>query len=301
MRKAIQGLALAAFYLMSLLPYRALYALSDFLYVIVYRLVRYRLSIVRRNMAAAFPDDTADGLRRTEQGFYRWMCDYFVETVKLMTVPHDELFRRAEFRGAEAVEDCFDRGQACAAILGHYGNWELLTAIGLTFRRHKEAVVGLVYTPLNNKTLDRLFIKIRQNTGGVCVPKQDILRYLVEFRRQNLMNIFGYVADQMPDGQAAQLGLDFLGRRVPVFTGAEKLMRKMGNAVFYIDVERPARGKYVFTFVPLTADPEAMPEHELTRRFFDMLERSVRRDPSLYLWTHMPSRLSLKTKKNNTI
>ena len=46
---------------------------------------------------------------------------------------------------------------------------------------------------------------------------------------------------------------------------------------------------------------EAMPEHELTRRFFDMLERSVRRDPSLYLWTHMPSRLSLKTKKNNTI
>ena len=69
MRKAIQGLALAAFYLMSLLPYRALYALSDFLYVIVYRLVRYRLSTVRRNMAAAFPDKTADGLRRLDFQF----------------------------------------------------------------------------------------------------------------------------------------------------------------------------------------------------------------------------------------
>lgn len=301
MTKFLQALTYAAFYLVSLLPYRALYVLADVLHVVVYDVARYRVKVVRRNLATSFPEKSPEELKKVERGFYRWLCDYFVETVKLISVSRKELLRHVEFRGLDEVEARFDRGQTCAGILGHYGNWELLTAIGLTFRRHKEAVVGLVYTPMNNKTLDRLFIKIRQNMGGVCVPKQDILRYLVEFRRQNLMNIFGYVADQMPDGQPAQLGLDFLGRRVPVFTGAEKLMRKMGNAVFYIDVERPARGKYVFTFVPLTDDPAALPEHELTRRFFDMLERSVRRDPGMYLWTHMPSRLSLKTKKNNTI
>ena len=118
-----------------------------------------------------------------------------------MTVSQKELMRHVEFRGTEAVEDCFDRGQACAGVLGHYCNWELLSAAGKVFTRHKEAVVGLVYAPIPNKTIDSLFIKTRQSMGGVCVPKKDILRYLVSFRRQNLMNIFGYMADQSRNAQ----------------------------------------------------------------------------------------------------
>ena len=138
MKKALRTIAYAAFYLVSLLPYKALYALSDVLYVMTYRIVRYRLSAVRRNMAVAFPEKSREELRRIEQDFYRWLSDYFVETVKLMTVSHKELMRHVEFRGTEAVEDCFDRGQACVGILGHYCNWELLSAAGKMFTRHKE-------------------------------------------------------------------------------------------------------------------------------------------------------------------
>ena len=209
-----------------------------------------------------------------------------VETLKLMTVSRSELMRHVEFRGTEAIEKSFDQGKPCAAILGHYCNWELLTAIGLTLGRHREAVIGLVYTPKTCKLLDRLFIKIRQNMGGVCVPKQDILRYLVQFRRQGVMNIFGYIADQSPKYQNIHLWLPFLGHDTPVFTGAERIMRKMDNTVFYIDVERPARGKYVYTFKPMTDKPGELPEYEITRRFFAMLEQTIRRNPSCYLWSH---------------
>ena len=284
--KLLQVIAYAAFYLVSLLPYRALYVLADVLHVIVYDVVRYRLKVVRRNIATSFPEKSPAELRSIERGFYRWLCDYFVETIKLMTVSREELLRHVEFRGTELIEDSFDRGQTCAGILGHYGNWELLSATGITFRRHPEAVVGLIYHPLRNQVFDRLFIKIRQSMGGVCVPKQDILRYLVQFRRQGVMNIFGYIADQSPKYRNIHLWLPFLGHDTPVFTGAERIMRKMGNTVFYIDVERPARGKYVYTFKPMTDKPGELPEYEITRRFFAMLEQTIRRNPSCYLWSH---------------
>ena len=29
-----------------------------------------------------------------------------------------------------------------------------------------------------------------------------------------------------------------------------------------------------------------LPEHEITRRFFQMLEETIRRNPPYYLWTH---------------
>lgn len=284
--KLLQVIAYAAFYLVSLLPYRALYVLADVLHVIVYDVVRYRLKVVRHNIATSFPEKSPAELRSIERGFYRWLCDYFVETIKLMTVSREELLRHVEFRGTELIEDSFDRGQTCAGILGHYGNWELLSATGITFRRHPEAVVGLIYHPLRNQVFDRLFIKIRQSMGGVCVPKQDILRYLVQFRRQGVMNIFGYIADQSPKYQNIHLWLPFLGHDTPVFTGAERIMRKMDNTVFYIDVERPARGKYVYTFKPMTDKPGELPEYEITRRFFAMLEQTIRRNPSCYLWSH---------------
>ena len=284
--KLLQILTYATVYLLSMLPYRALYALADVMHVVVYDIVRYRLRVVRRNISTSFPEKSPGELKKIERGFYRWLCDYFVETVKLMTVSRKELLRHVEFRGVDDIEESFDRGQTCAGILGHYGNWELLSATGLAFRRHNEAVVGLIYSPLHNKIFNRLFIKMRQSMGGVCVPKKDILRYLVEFRHQGVMSIFGYIADQSPKYQNIHLWLPFLGHDTPVFTGAERLMRKMNDTVFYVDVERPRRGKYIYTFRKITDRPASMPEHEITRRFFAMLEESIRRDPAIYLWSH---------------
>ena len=267
-------------------PYRALYVISDIANLVLYHIVRYRRDIVRRNITSAFPEKSLEECISIERGFYKWFCDYFVETVKLMSVSRQELLSRIEFRGIDKIEECFDRGQTCAGILGHYGNWELLSATGLVIKKHPEAVIGLIYHPLRSQLFDRLFINMRQSMGGVCVPKKDILRYLVSFRSQNLMNLFGYIADQAPRYRNIHLWLPFLNHDTPVFTGAERIMRKMNNAVFYIDVERPERGKYIYTFKLMTDKPGEMPEFEITKKFFVMLEQTIRREPRFYLWSH---------------
>lgn len=286
MKEFLYNIIYGIFYLVSKLPYRALYVISDIANLVLYHIVRYRRDIVRRNITSAFPEKSLEECISIERGFYKWFCDYFVETVKLMSVSRQELLSRIEFRGIDKIEECFDRGQTCAGILGHYGNWELLSATGLVIKKHPEAVIGLIYHPLRSQLFDRQFINMRQSMGGVCVPKKDILRYLVSFRSQNLMNLFGYIADQAPRYRNIHLWLPFLNHDTPVFTGAERIMRKMNNAVFYIDVERPERGKYIYTFKLMTDKPGEMPEFEITKKFFVMLEQTIRREPRFYLWSH---------------
>ena len=273
-------------YAISLLPFWLLYLISDGFFLLIYYLVRYRRKVVWKNLSSSFPEKDEAELRQISRQFYHWLCDYFVETVKLLSISNKKLLQRIEFRGVEQLEQCFDNGQDCAAILGHYCNWEWLSATGLAFKRHPEAVTGLIYHPLYNDAFDQLFIDIRKAHGGDCIPKQDILRHLITFKRDNHRSLFGYISDQAPRWHNIHLWLPFLNHDTPVFTGGERIMRKMDDAVFYVEMERPRRGQYVCTFKLISPHAAQEPDDEITRRFFQMLEETIRRAPSYYLWTH---------------
>ncbi|MGI6224527.1 MAG: lysophospholipid acyltransferase family protein [Prevotella sp.] len=273
------------FYLVSLLPFRLLYVLSDIEYLLVYHVVHYRRGIVRRNLCTAFPEKGREEIKETERKFYHWFCDYFFEAVKLLSISDKELRRRFTIYNSEEVEQCFQEGQDVAAILGHYCNWEWLSCVGIALP--KERVMGLIYNPLHNKAFDYLFRRIRSSQpNAITVPKKNILRTLIGLRRDNRRSIFGYISDQAPKWQNIHLWLPFLHHDTPVFTGAERIMRKMNNAVFYVEMSRPRRGYYTCTYRLITRDPASLPEHEVTRRFFAMLEKTIEACPSYYLWSH---------------
>ena len=289
-------------YTLSLLPFWLLYLLSDGLYLLVYHAVRYRRKIVWKNLSSSFPQKSPAELKKIEREFYHWFCDYIFETFKLLSISDKTLLQHIEFRGVEELEKCFDNGQDCAAILGHYCNWEWLSATGLAFHRHTEAVMGLIYHPLRNDPMDWLFIDIRSSHGSVCIKKKHILRYLVEYRQENRRSLFGYISDQTPKWDNIHLWLPFLNHDTPVFTGGERIMRKVDDAVFYVDMSRPSRGNYVCHFRLLSAHASQEAENDITRRFFQMLEESICRQPAFYLWTHnrwKRKREDMTTKEND--
>lgn len=272
-------------YLLSLLPLGILYLLSDIAYFIMYYVVRYRRQIVRHNLTTSFPEKNVIEIKTIERKFYRWFCDYFVETIKLLSISDNELRRRLKFVGAEQLEQRFEAGQDCAALLGHYGNWEWLSCTGIAFPEGRK--MGLVYKPLRSKQFDNLFRRIRSSQpSSIVVPKNDILREIVKLRRDGVRSLFGYIADQGPRYTNIHLWMPFLNHDTGVFTGSERIIRKMNNAVFYVEMARPRRGYYTATFHLISDDPNSLPEHELTRRFFNMLEKTIRQQPEFYLWTH---------------
>lgn len=274
------------FYALSLLPLRVLYCASDLMSPILYHIIRYRRVIVRRNLASSFPDKTAAEIRAIERGFYRWFCDYFFEAIKLLSISRKELDRRLRVVNPEANEAWFAKGRSTAVLLGHYCNWEWLSRVGKDLRQDRRCC--LIYDPLHSKAIDYLFLKIRSfPPTGVPTPKKDILRQLIKWRQEGVQSISGYIADQAPKWMNIHLWLPFLNHpETPVFTGAERIIRKMDNAVFYVKMTRPRRGHYTVEFVPITDTPRELPEGEITRRFFVMLEQSVREAPQYYLWTH---------------
>ncbi len=271
-------------WLLSWLPLRVHYVLSDLLYLIIYRLVGYRRKLVRRHLADSFPEKGEQERRRIERNFYHWFCDYLVETVKLLTISREELRRRMVFRGTETIDQVIADGQSCAVYLGHYCNWEWITSLPLWVS--PQAQCGQIYHVLENKEFDRLFLTLRQRMGAVCIPMAETLRRLIQYRQQGQQVVIGYISDQVPFWNNIHHWCQFLNHDTPVLTGTERLARQTGHAVFYLDVRRLRRGYYEAEFRLITREPKQMGEYELTDIYFRELEASIRRDPSCYLWTH---------------
>lgn len=284
MNKLLYYLLFSVCYLISLLPLRVLYVISDGLYYIAYYVIRYRRHIVRNNLTTSFPEKSETEIVAIEKKFYRWFCDYFIEALKLLSISEQNLRKHFSITNSDEIEQTFREGQNVGAFLGHYCNWEWLCCVGIDLPKNR--VVGLVYHPLYNQAFERLFRKIRSHLGGVPIPKKDILRYLANYRENNIYSVFGYVADQGPKWENIHLWLPFLHHDTPVFTGAERIVRKMNHAVYYMEMLRQKRGHYVCTYHLITKTPQELGEYEVTRRFFTLLEQTIQRQPEFYLWSH---------------
>ena len=101
----------AFFYAISLLPFRLLYCIADFEYFMMYRVIKYRRGIVRKNLTTSFPEKSEEEIIDIEKKFYRWFSDYFFEAVKLLSISDKELRQRFQVINSEEVEQCFQEGQ----------------------------------------------------------------------------------------------------------------------------------------------------------------------------------------------
>ena len=284
MKKALYYLLYASWYLLSHLPLSALYVLSNFIFFIVFRILRYRRRTVWVNLVTSFPELEPEEHKDIERKFYRWFCDYLVENIKLMNMKPEEMKQRLVFKNTEAVDQCINEGQSCAIYLGHLCNWEWITS--LPFWITPEAQCGQLYHPLENKDFDRLLLHIRQRFGSVCIPMNDSLRRILDYKRQDKQTVIGYIADQAPFWWNIHHWCQFLHHDTAVLSGTERIATKLDQAVFYLDVHRVKRGYYEAEFKLITREPRKMEEFQLTDIYFNELEKSIRRQPECYLWTH---------------
>ena len=90
-------------YLLSLLPLRFLYFISDLLFYPLYYCIRYRRKIIRNNLSNSFPEKDLKEIVQIEKQFYSFFCDYIVETLKLFSISKKQLMRRMTFEGLDEI------------------------------------------------------------------------------------------------------------------------------------------------------------------------------------------------------
>lgn len=267
-------------YLLSLLPLKVLYLLSDFAYFILYYIARYRKKVVLQNLTIAFPEKTEEEKIRIAKQFYLNFTDTFIETIKLISA--DKNFVDRHFTFDKTVFDkIYNEGKKCQIHTGHNFNWEfanLAVAGNIPF-----TFIG-VYMPIENKIFNRLFLKIRAKTGGVLLPATDMRNAILPYR--NKQYALGLIADQSAGHLHKAYWVIFFGRPAPFVRGPESGARLGNIPVVFGHFTKKKRGYYEGHFYLEEENPKALSAGELTKRYIHYLEKVVSEHPEMWLWSH---------------
>ncbi|KAA6435935.1 lysophospholipid acyltransferase family protein [Rufibacter glacialis] len=268
----------------SLLPFPVLYALSTFLYWVMYYVVGYRKKVVRQNLERSFPEKSKQELLRIEKQFFLNLTDLMVESLKLISLTPAELRKRVASRGEEKVIAQLGTGASVLILGAHLGNWEYMSAAGNSIFPYP---IDGVYKPLANPFFEEFMKFMRSRFGINLVKMKDTLRHLIRHKSES--RIFTLLSDQVPPYGEIQYWTNFLHQDTAFYVGAEKLRTSFQFPAFFIGMRHVKRGYYEIEFQELLPAPvPGTPEegHPLTELFSRKLEAWVQENPAEYLWSH---------------
>lgn len=267
-------------YLLSLLPLKVLYLLSDFAYLLIYRLAGYRKKVVMQNLTIAFPNKTEQEKKSIAKKFYKNFCDTFIETIKLVSA--DTNFINRHFvSDYSAFAEIYAKGKKCQIHTGHNFNWEIANlAVGANI---PFTFLG-VYMPIENKAVDRLFRKFRTKTGTVLLPATDMRNAIIPWRNEQYA--LGLIADQSAGNPSKAFWVPFFGRPAPFVKGPESGARMGDIPVVFGHFTKIKRGYYRGHFFLAEENPRALENGALTRRYIKYLEETISANPDMWLWSH---------------
>lgn len=267
------------------MPLSVHYRIADYLlYPVIYYVARYRRGITEKNLRLSFPEKSDSERQQIARDFYHQFCYTIVESIYGYRIDEEEMRRRVVFEGMEEVNRLVAAAGGGIFMLAHIGNWEWMASFqqwlspGVTEMN--------VYRRLKNRAIDRLMLAIRAKRGGVCVEKQRILREMVRYRAEKKPVAVGLLCDQKPRPEVTRTWTMFLNQETGFLDGGEVLGRKFGYPVFYVYIIREQRGIYRTQMKLLAARPEETQEGEITTAYARLLEKNIREQPALWLWTH---------------
>lgn len=282
--KLIYLLTYAGMWLLALLPFRAIYILSDGLAFLMQHVIHYRRKVVRTNLRNSFPEKSAEELKEIENKFYHYICDYMLEEVKTLRISFEELTRRMTYENKEEYLNMIDKYGGIVLLIPHYANFEWIIGMGAIMQPGDLPVQ--VYKPLHNPYLDEMFKRIRSRFGGYNVPKHSTAREMIKLRREHKRMAVGLITDQSPNRSEAHYWTTFLHQDTVFMDGAERIARMMSFPVFYCELIRQKRGHCRVIFDLITETPKQTADGEITECFARRLEQTIRRDPPYWFWSH---------------
>lgn len=268
----------------SLLPLRVLYFFSDINYFLSYYVIRYRRRVVRTNLLNSFPEKSLSEIRKTEKRYYQHLCDMFVEMYRMWHMSDEDIRRHCVFTNPEVIQRYFEQGKSVIGVLGHYGNWEWMSSFALWMPSEVDFFV--LYKPLHDRMADRVMHRIRSRFKAIPIPKNDILRRIVESKRTGRLFLAGFIGDQTPNRGNLNFWTNFLNQDTSILIGTEKIARKFDLPVISLRMRKVKRGYYEVDFVDICGNPRELEEGELTRMHTRLLEQYIREVPELWLWSH---------------
>jgi len=267
-------------YLVSLLPLRVLYILSDAIYILAYRILGYRRKVVLDNLQVVFPEKTLAERKKIAGKFYHNFIDSIIESLKMVSASDAYIMKRVSGNW-EVLNNLYKTGRSCQIHLGHTFNWEWANLAGAKAMNY--TFLG-VYMPIKNKIFDRLFRRLRSKSGTVLMPATEMRTAMLPWRAKQYC--IGLVADQSPSAPEKSIWLNFFGKPTGFVPGPETGARAGNIPVVFANIEKPRRGYYKVVFTLAEDQPASLQKGELTLRYARYLEQVIKQQPDMWLWSH---------------
>lgn len=266
-----------------MLSVKLLYAISSLSYYLIYYILPYRKKLVSKNLSLSFPEKDKQEIKEISKKFYRHLCDLFLaESILAASLSEAEMKKRVTIINEELIDELKQKNRSIILMLPHYANWEWLNILPKKNPYYNLAV----YKPIRNKYFDRYYKKVRERFGTETVAMDKTFRKLLDFKTKNIPVLTIFISDQRPRWAQIQLWIKFLNQNTPVITGTEKIAKKLDHAVVYLETRKKSRGHYELFFTLITDTPETTQPTEITRKYFELLEKQIHQKPEFWLWTH---------------
>jgi KDO2-lipid IV(A) lauroyltransferase len=269
-------------WIVTLLPLPVLYFFSDFIYLLLYYFPSYRRKVVATNLKNSFPEKSEEELKCIEKKFYKHLADLFIETLKLSHMSKSQLMKRFTVCNLGVISKLLEEKRDVIAVLGHYNNWEWLAALPL-YTKYKAVSI---YKPLQNKYFNMFINKLRSQNGMVLTPMSNIIREIINDRKNNINTISAFISDQTPIKSEIRYWTTFLNQDTPVYMGTEKVASKYDMAIVFFHIQKIKRGYYTLNIELLFDHTAGLPDHLITETHVRRLEEIITEKPEYWIWSH---------------
>lgn len=278
----------------SILPFRFLYILSDFLFLMIYYVIGYRKKVVRYNLELALPHLSFKERKIIEKKSYQHLCDMFLETVKTMSITQKQIDKRFVFKNIEVYHELEKKGKSIALMCAHYASYEWVVSLNkqISFKGYA------IYKKINNKYFDKLIRDIRSKFEAYLIHNRESIAIIESNSIKKELCLYGFASDQSPQVKPLTYWSKFLNIEVPIHTGAEFLAKKYDMNMIFLRVEKVKRGYYEAYFEVLSEDVQSIPDYEITESFMRKVEQQIYAAPEFYMWTHKRFKHMGKRKVN---
>ena len=268
-------------YLISLLPWRLLYFISDIIALLLQHVFKYRVKVVKQNLAIAFPQKTAKERQKIANEFYQQFADSFIETFKLISIS-DKNFDKRFTSNVEVLNKLYASGQSVQIMAGHFFNWEFANWGVAKYGKYPFIAV---YMPLSNPHFNKIVLTLRKRFGSIMIPATNFKSQFHKYANQGAYAM-ALAADQNPGNPLSAYWIPFFGRLTPFVKGPEKGALLNNTAQVFVHFYRVKRGYYHSEYEVMTTSPNYFKDGQLTALFVKTLEEKIKAKPANYLWTH---------------
>lgn len=209
-----------------------------------------------------------------------------ITLVELLTIDTYDLNSakpKVRFSNIELITQAKERGKGVIVLSGHFGNWELLA---YSAGKLLSETIHLVIKYQMNPYTDQYLRNLRQRSGNQLIDMNKAGMTLVKAIKRN--DIIAMLTDQRA-GKNEGLVLDFLGRPARAYKAPALLALKFKTPVIVGFAVRDADNNYTVDLVELDHSDlidNADGVEELTKRYLELLETAIDKNPGLWAWQH---------------